>query len=72
MGEKYAKVPKQFDPNHKAGERLKMKSRYLGYDLKDKEVLSPEFNKKCLTIFKIMKPLNDFLNEGANYFSTKQ
>ena len=63
MGEKYVKVPKQFDANHKAGERLKMKSRYLGHDLKDKEVLSKDFEKKCLEIFKIMKPLNDFLNE---------
>ena len=71
MGEKYVKVPKQFDLNHKAGERLKMKSRYIGHNLKDKEVLSPDFEKKCLSIFKVLKPLNDFLNEWANYFPVK-
>ena len=64
MGDKYVKVPKQFDPKHKAGERLKMKSRYIGHNMKDKQVLSPDFNKYCLSIFKIMKPLNDFLNEA--------
>ncbi|MCX6823303.1 MAG: DUF2461 domain-containing protein [candidate division SR1 bacterium] len=66
MGDKYVKVPKQFDVQHKAGERLKMKSRYIGHDLKDKEVLSKDFEKKCLEIFKIMKPLNDFLNEAIS------
>lgn len=67
LGEKYVKVPKWFDPHHPAGERLKMKSRYIGHDLKDKEVLSPNFDTQCLTIFKIMKPLNDFLNTWTNY-----
>lgn len=67
LWEQYVKVPKWFNPNHKAGERLKMKSRYVGHELKDKEVLSPDFEKKCLAIFKVMRPLNDFLNKWASY-----
>ncbi len=65
MGEKYVKVPKPFVSDHPAWERLKMKSRYLGHDLNDKTVLRPDFDKQCLEIFKIMKPLNDFLNKAC-------
>jgi uncharacterized protein (TIGR02453 family) len=71
LWEQYVKVPEWCDPNHPAGEFLKMKSRYVGHDLKDKEVLNTDFDAKCLTIFKIMKPLNDFLNKWANYFPIK-
>ena len=65
LWEQYKKVPKWFDPNHKAGEFLKMKSRYLGHDIPNEKVLDKDFDKYCLSIFKIMKPLNDFLNTAA-------
>jgi len=64
LWEQYKKVPKWFNPDHKAGEFLKMKSRYLGHDTPDKKVLDPDFEKYCLDVFKIMKPFNDFLNKA--------
>jgi hypothetical protein len=38
-----------------------MKSRYLGHNISDKQVLAADFEEYCLTLFKIMKPFNDFL-----------
>lgn len=64
LGEQYKKVPAWFDPNHKAGEFLKMKSRYLGHDISDKQVLDKDFTNYCLSVFKVMKPFNDFLNKA--------
>lgn len=64
LWEQYKRIPKGFDPSHKAGELLKMKSRYLGHDISDKSVLNPDFEKYCLSVFKIMKPFNDFLNKA--------
>ena len=66
LWEQYKKVPKWFDPNHKAGEFLKMKSRYLGHNIADKQVLQKDFISYCISIFKIMKPLNDFLNKAQH------
>ena len=65
--EQYKKVPKWFAPDHKAGEFLKMKSRYIGHDISDKTVLKKDFMDYCLSVFKILKPLNDFLNVGIKY-----
>ncbi len=64
LWEKYKRVPKWFDTNHKAGEFLKMKSRYLGHSISEKKVLDPNFSTYCLSLFKIMKPFNDFLNKA--------
>jgi hypothetical protein len=65
LWEQYKRVPKWFAPDHKAGEFLKMKSRYLGHEISDKEVLDPNFQDYCLSVFKIMKPFNDFLNKAC-------
>jgi hypothetical protein len=62
--EQYKKVPKWFHPDHKAGEFLKMKSRYIGHNLSDKKVLQKDFIEYCLSVFKVLKPLNDFLNDA--------
>lgn len=64
LWEQYKKIPKWFDSNHKAGEFLKMKSRYLGHNISDKQVLNPKFKEYCLSVFKTMKPFNDFLNKA--------
>jgi len=69
--EQYKKVPKWYDSNHKAGEFLKMKSRYIGHDISDKIVLKKDFMDYCLSVFKILKPLNDFLNKAWLYTSNK-
>ena len=58
------KVPRWFDKNHKAGEFLKMKSFYIGHNLSDKQVLQENFIDYCISVFKVLKPLNDFLNEA--------
>lgn len=71
MGQTYKRVPKWFNPNHRAGEFLKMKSRYVGHDIADKIVLRKDFIAYCVKIFKWLKPLNDFLNKGAMYISRK-
>lgn len=67
LWEQYKRVPKWFDPNHKAGEFLKMKSRYIGHDISDKTVLQKDFIDYCLSVFKVLKPLNDFLNKWVFY-----
>lgn len=64
LWEKYKKVPKWFGPDHKAGEYLKMKSRYIGHNISDKKVLQEDFLEYCISVFKVMKPLNDFLNKA--------
>lgn len=62
--EQYKRMPKWFKPDHKAGEFLKMKSRYIGHDISDKIVLQEDFVDYCLSVFKVLKPLNDFLNKA--------
>lgn len=64
MWEHYKRMPKWFDIHHKAGEFIKMKSWYLGHNISDKKVIDPNFEKYCLSVFKIMKPFNDFLNKA--------
>lgn len=58
------KIPKGFDKNHKAGELLKMKSFFVGHSLNDKKVLQEDFLNYCISVFKLMKPLNDFFNKA--------
>jgi uncharacterized protein (DUF2461 family) len=62
--EELKKVPRWFDPNHKAGKFLKMKSFYIGHDLSDKKVMQEDFIDYCISVFKVLKPLNDFINEA--------
>ncbi len=59
-------IPRWFDKNHKAGELLKMKSFFIGHNLTDKKVLQEDFLEYCIEIFKVMKPLNDFLNKAIH------
>jgi len=64
QGDKLQKVPRGFDKDHKAAKFLKMKSFYIGHDLSDKQVLQENFIDYCISVFKVLKPLNDFLNEA--------
>lgn len=57
------RAPKWFDKDHKAGELLKMKSFFVGHNIPDKKVLEADFIEYCISIFNVMKPLNDFLNQ---------
>lgn len=62
-GEKLKKVPKGFSPDHKYVELLKFKSYLAMTESSDKKVISDDYFKYSINVFKAMKPLNDFLNE---------
>ena len=64
QGDQLQRVPRGFDKNHKAGELLKMKSWFVGHNLTDKKVLQEDFIEYCISVFRVMKPLNDFLNKA--------
>ena len=64
-GDELQNIPRWFDKEHKAGRLLKMKSRYVGHNVSDKKVLQEDFIDYCISVCKVMKPLNDFLNAWA-------
>ncbi len=64
--EQRIKMPRWFLPNHKAGNLLKMLGRYASKNVSDTVVLQEDFVAYCLAIFKVLKPLNDFLNRACN------
>jgi uncharacterized protein (TIGR02453 family) len=62
-GEKLKKAPKGFPSDHKFVELLKYKSYLAVTESTDRKVLSDDYFKYSISVFKAMKPLNDFLNE---------
>ncbi|MDR1720248.1 MAG: DUF2461 domain-containing protein [Dysgonamonadaceae bacterium] len=58
-----SRVPNGFDKDHPAAEYMKLKHFYIFKDLQAKELFSPDFVNYAASIFKIMQPLNAFLNE---------
>lgn len=60
--DKLKKVPQGFEKEDPMAEYLKLKSFIVVYNLTDKEILDKNAYKNLAKIFKIMKPLNDFLN----------
>ena len=64
MGDELKKMPKGFDLDHPAERYIRMKSRYVGHNLSDREVLQDDLMEYCISIFKTMKPLNDFLYQA--------
>lgn len=60
--DKLKKVPQGFEKEDPMAEFLKLKSFIVVYSLKDEEVMDKDAAKKLAKIFKLMKPLNDFLN----------
>ena len=63
--DKLKNIPRGFDKEHKAGDLLKMKSRYVGHKVSNKKTMQKDFIDYCVSVFKILKPLNDFLNKAA-------
>jgi len=63
-GDTLARPPKGYDENNPAINYLKHKSFLAWHEVKDDVVLSKEFSKHVLQVFKAMKPLNDFLNSS--------
>lgn len=65
-GEKLKTAPKGFPKDHPELELLKHKSYLAVHNLSDKDVTSPDFLKHSTTVFKAMKPFDDFLNRAAD------
>jgi uncharacterized protein (TIGR02453 family) len=60
--DKLKKIPQGFEKEDSMGEYLKLKNFIVVYYLKDEEILDKNAVKNLTKIFKLMKPLNDFLN----------
>ncbi|KQT26029.1 hypothetical protein ASG22_04915 [Chryseobacterium sp. Leaf405] len=60
--DKLKKIPQGFEKEDPMAEYLKLKSFIVVYNLKDKEILDKNAAKNIAEIFKLIKPLNDFLN----------
>jgi len=60
--DKLKKIPQGFEKEDPMAEYLKLKSFIVVYNLKDEEILDKNSAKNIAEIFKLMKPLNDFLN----------
>ena len=63
------KVPAGFDKDHPQAEHLKHKSWYLEYPVPDALVADgAAFVDQAAELFRLMKPFNDFLNQGLEGF----
>ncbi|WP_299183678.1 DUF2461 domain-containing protein [uncultured Chryseobacterium sp.] len=60
--DKLVKVPQGFEKDDPMAEYLKLKSFIVIYYLQNDEVMDKNAIKNITKIFKIMKPMNDFLN----------
>jgi uncharacterized protein (TIGR02453 family) len=62
-GEKLKTAPKGYPKDHPHIELLRLKSYLVVNEASDKMVLSDGFINHVISVFKAMKPLNDYLNE---------
>jgi uncharacterized protein (TIGR02453 family) len=67
-GEALKNVPRDCDKNHPQSEYLKNKSWYLEYPISDELVKNEGFIEQATTIFRLMKPFNDYLNLALHGF----
>ncbi len=63
-GEKLKRSPKDYDENHPRIELLKMKSFVARKTINDSELTEPDFLKKTIETFRVLKPFGDFLNRN--------
>ena len=62
-------VPAGYEKDHPQAEYLKYKSWYLEYPIQDKDLVDSNlFLAKAADIFRLMKPLNDYLNSALAGF----
>ena len=66
QGEKLKRAPKGYSPEDPNIELLKLKSYLAVHTFTDKEVTADNFIKDCISMYKTMKPLNDFLNVAVS------
>lgn len=64
-GEKLKTAPKDYPRDHPEIELLKFKSYLAVHKINDKEVLSPDFVKYAVKVFKSLYPFDKFLNDAA-------
>jgi len=63
-GDSLKKIPKGFDPDHRAAEYLKLKEFMAFAEFSDDEMLSPDLPKRLVGIMKEMYPLIAFLRNA--------
>ena len=63
-GDKLQRPPKGYDADNPAIEYIKHKGFLAFLKIEDKNLTEKELLKHCLSAFKAMKPLNDFLNRA--------
>jgi uncharacterized protein (TIGR02453 family) len=63
-GDKLQRPPKGYDAENPAIEYIKHKGFLAFLKIEDKNLTEKELLKHCLSAFKAMKPLNDFLNRA--------
>jgi uncharacterized protein (TIGR02453 family) len=61
-GEKLKSAPKGYAADHPQIDLLKFKSFLVTNEVSDEDVLAPGFLMHVVSVFKAMKPLNDFLS----------
>lgn len=66
QGDKLKTAPKGFPKDHPELELLQHKSYLAVNNCDDKLVTSKDFIKHCSSVFKAMKPFDDFLNRAAD------
>ena len=64
-GDMLKTAPRGISPEHPAIDLLKLKSFTAITGLRNADVTSPGLAKQVITVFKAIKPLNDFLSHGA-------
>jgi uncharacterized protein (TIGR02453 family) len=62
-GERLKTSPKGYRSDHPQIELLRLKSYLVVNEVSDKDVLKSGYSDHVLSVFKAMKPLNDFLND---------
>lgn len=65
-GEQLKKAPKDFPIDHPEIELLRYKSFLAVHNMKDAEVLNDGFLKHAASVFKALKPFDDFLNSAID------
>jgi len=65
-GEKLKTVPRDYPADHPFIELLRYKSFLVVHQLNDKDTITADFLKKAVTVFKALKPFDDFLNRSLD------
>lgn len=63
MGNQVKTAPKGYDKHHPEIDLLKFKSMFVFKSFTDKEVLSPDFYKEIIKVYKAIRPFFDYMTE---------